>query len=57
MPMGYLSRVFYVLERYNISAGTSVIVDVPGVVELTVPSPSLCTRIQTSETDRVALIS
>ena len=55
--MAYLGRVFYVLERHHISAGTSVIVDMPGVVELAVPSPSLCTRSQTSETDMVTLIS
>lgn len=26
VPMGYLGRVFYALERHNISAGASVIV-------------------------------
>lgn len=55
--MGSLGRVFHVLEMHNISAGILSIVDVPGVVQLTVPSSSLCTTRQTLETDSAALIS
>lgn len=57
VPMGSLGRVFHVLEMHNISAGILSIVDVPGVVQLTVPSSSLCTTRQTLETDSAALIS
>lgn len=57
VPMGYLGRVFYVLEVHTISRGILWIVDVPGVVQLTVPSSSLCSKRQTLETDNVTLIS
>lgn len=53
----YLGRVFYALEMHDISAGTSSILDVAGVVQLTVLSSSLCTRRQALETDSVTLIS
>lgn len=57
MPMGYLGRVFYVLEMHAVSPGILLIADVPGVVQLTVPSSSLCSKRQTWETDSVTLIS
>lgn len=57
VPMGYLGRVFYVLEMHTISPGILLIADVPGVVQLTVPSSSLCSKRQTWETDSVTLIS
>lgn len=57
MPMGYLGRVFYVLEIHAVSPGILLIADVPGVVQLTVPSSSLCSKRRTWETDSVTLIS
>lgn len=56
-PWGYLGRVFYVLEMHTFSPGILLIADVPGVVQLTVPSSSLCSKRQTWETDSVTLIS
>lgn len=57
VPMGYLGRVFSVLEMHTISPGILLIVDVPGVVQLAVPSSSLRSKRQTLETDSVTLIS
>lgn len=45
------------LEMHTVSPGILLIVDVPGIVQLTVPSSSLRSKRQTLETDSVTLIS